>query len=78
MSDCGGSTDLVNVNLMFNDAAAANLPDSDPIVSGVYKPTNFGTGDTFLYQGELTYNVSKTLGKNIAIEFIEKSGLGIN
>lgn len=29
-----------------------------------------GTGDTFLYQGELTYNVSKAIGKKMAIEFI--------
>ncbi len=29
-----------------------------------------GTGDTFLYQLEATYNVSHSLGKNVAIEFI--------
>ncbi len=47
MSDAGGSNDLVNVNLIFDDAAASMLPDSIQITSGTYKPTNHGTGDTF-------------------------------
>lgn len=47
MSDAGGNLDLVNVDLTFDDAAAANLPDSAQIVSGAYKPTNYGGGDTF-------------------------------
>ena len=47
MSDVGSSYDLVNVDLVLDDAAAASLPDSAQIVSGAYKPTNIGTGDTF-------------------------------
>ena len=47
MSDCGGSPDIVNVTLGFDDAAESSLPDSTQIVAGTYKPTNFGTGDTF-------------------------------
>lgn len=47
MSDAGGSTDLVNVDLTFDDDAPALLPDSNPISSGVYRPTDYGTGDTF-------------------------------
>ncbi len=47
MSDAGGSFDLVDVDLIFDDAASDSLPDSAQIVSGTYKPTNFGTGDTF-------------------------------
>jgi serine protease len=47
MSDAGGSASLTNVNLTFDDAAAAQLPDSSQIVSGVYRPTNYGAGDTF-------------------------------
>lgn len=47
MSDAGGSLDIVNVNLTFDDAAAALLPDSTQIVSGTFRPTNFGTGDVF-------------------------------
>ena len=43
----GGSFDIVNVDLEFDDAAASTLPDSAQIVSGSYKPTNFGAGDTF-------------------------------
>jgi subtilisin-like proprotein convertase family protein len=47
MSDAGGSNDLINVDLVLDDAAANSLPDSTQIVSGSYKPTNYGTGDTF-------------------------------
>lgn len=47
MSDAGGSFDLVNVNLVFDDAAAGPLPDSAQIVSGTYLPTNWVPGDTF-------------------------------
>lgn len=46
MSDTGGSLDLINVTLTFDDAGPA-LPDSTQIVSGTYRPTNYGTGDTF-------------------------------
>jgi extracellular elastinolytic metalloproteinase len=45
MSDQGGTADLVNVNLTFDDAAPAGLPAA--IVSGTYRPTNIGTGDVF-------------------------------
>jgi subtilisin-like proprotein convertase family protein len=47
MSDAGGTNDLVNTNLTFDDAATASLSDSGANPSGTYKPTNFGTGDTF-------------------------------
>jgi PKD repeat protein len=47
MSDAGGSADLVNVDLVFDDAAASQLPDSTQITAGTYKPTNYGVGDTF-------------------------------
>ncbi|NJN96401.1 MAG: S8 family serine peptidase [Anaerolineales bacterium] len=47
MSDAGGSLDITNITLTFDDAAAASLPDNTIITSGAYKPTNFGTGDTF-------------------------------
>jgi PKD repeat protein len=47
MSDTGGSLDLVNVTLTFDDSAASSLPDSTQITSGTYKPTNIGTGDPF-------------------------------
>jgi hypothetical protein len=47
MSDAGGSADLVNVDLVFDDAAASQLPDSTQITAGTYKPTNYGAGDTF-------------------------------
>jgi len=46
MSDAGGSLDLLNVTLTFDDSAAG-LPDSAQITSGTFRPTNFGTGDAF-------------------------------
>lgn len=47
MSDAGGSADLVNNTYTFDDAAAATLADGALNASGSYKPSNFGTGDTF-------------------------------
>ncbi len=47
MSDAGGSFDLINVDLVFDDAAAGLLPDNAQIVSGTYLPSNWGTGDPF-------------------------------
>src|SRR5262245_50360131 len=40
----GGGTDAVNVNLIFDDAAAAI---GATVVSGTFRPTNIGTGDLF-------------------------------
>ncbi len=47
MSDAGGSADLVNNTYTFDDMAAATLADGALNASGTYKPSNFGTGDTF-------------------------------
>ena len=47
MSDCGGSADVRGVTLVFDDAATNSLPDNSQIVSGEFKPSNFGSGDTF-------------------------------
>jgi len=47
MSDAGGSPDVVNVTLTFDDAAAGSLPDAAQLVSGLFKPSNFGAGDPF-------------------------------
>jgi subtilisin-like proprotein convertase family protein len=47
MSDAGGSLDLVNTTVTFDDAGPSSLPDSTQITSGTYRPTNFGTGDVF-------------------------------
>ncbi len=47
MSDAGGSADLVNNTYTFDDAAASTLADGALNASGTYKPSNFGTGDTF-------------------------------
>ena len=41
MSDAIGDV-ASNLTLVFDDEAAAMLPDEDPAVSGAYKPTNFG------------------------------------
>jgi len=45
MSDAGGTTAAVNVNLTLKDSAALSIPT--PLASGTFKPTNVGTGDTF-------------------------------
>lgn len=47
MSDAGGSANLVNNTYTFDDAAAGTLADGALNASGSYKPSNFGTGDTF-------------------------------
>ena len=47
MSDTGGSDDITNTYITFDDAAATSLPDSTKLLSGTFKPTNIGTGDTF-------------------------------
>jgi subtilisin-like proprotein convertase family protein len=47
MSDAGGSTAASGITLTFDDNAAASLADDGPLVTGTFKPTNFGTGDTF-------------------------------
>jgi subtilisin-like proprotein convertase family protein len=47
MSDAGGGSDVNNVSLTLSDGAAVALPDSGQIVSGTFKPSDFGTGDAF-------------------------------
>lgn len=47
MSDAGGGHSLTNINLTFDDSAASQLPDSAEIVSGIYQPTDYETGDIF-------------------------------
>ena len=45
LSDAGGTGDVINQTLTFDDAAAATVPDAGPMVSG-HQASNFGTGDT--------------------------------
>lgn len=45
MSDAGGGSDLVGVNLTFDQSAAA-LPDDTQISSGTFRPSNFNTNTT--------------------------------
>ena len=47
MSDTGGGGNLNGIDLTFDDDAAGTLPDATQIVSGTFKPTNLGAGDTF-------------------------------
>ncbi|GIV98402.1 MAG: hypothetical protein KatS3mg057_3059 [Herpetosiphonaceae bacterium] len=44
MSDAGGSCDISNVTLTFDDAGS-NLPDDCTIASGTYRPTDYVSGD---------------------------------
>ena len=47
MSDTGGSLQVTNITLTFDDSAANGLPDNGPLTNGTFKPTNFGTADNF-------------------------------
>ena len=47
MSDAGGGTDIVNLTITLDDAAAAALPDTTALASGSYQPADYATGDTF-------------------------------
>lgn len=45
MSDAGAGYWVTNVTLTLDDAAAASLPDTAPLTSGTFKPTNYGAFD---------------------------------
>jgi hypothetical protein len=47
MSDAGGGTDIVNITITLDDAAAIALPDSTALATGSYQPANYGAGDAF-------------------------------
>lgn len=47
MSDTGGGRSLSNVTLTFDDPAANSLPNAAQVVAGIFKPTDFETGDAF-------------------------------
>lgn len=47
MSDVGGGTEVGGLNLTFDDDAVGSLPDTSPLVSGTYKPTDFEPGEAF-------------------------------
>ena len=47
MSDAGGDSATGFIRLTFADDFTAVLPDSTRILTGNYRPTNYGTGDTF-------------------------------
>ena len=46
LSDVGGSTDA-SVSLTLDDSAATSLPDGGALVSGIFRPANVGSGDSF-------------------------------
>jgi hypothetical protein len=45
MSDVGDGKAVTGIRLEFNDAAAARIPDSGPLLSGSYKPTDAAPAD---------------------------------
>ena len=47
MADVGGTSPMTNVTLTFDDGSPA-APDSGPMVSAAYHPTNIVAGDGFL------------------------------
>lgn len=40
MSDVGGTVAITDVTLTLDDQAPTALPDSSPLISGIFKPTN--------------------------------------
>jgi subtilisin-like proprotein convertase family protein len=47
MSDAGGSVDVSNTTLTFDDAAAVPVTDGGPVGNGSFKPSQFVAGDSF-------------------------------
>ncbi len=47
LSDAGGGADVNNLTLTLDDASVLTLPDSDPLVAGTYRPTDYVPGDSF-------------------------------
>ncbi len=48
MGDSGGGTDVIDVDVTFDDAAATGIPDAGPLVTGTFKPTYINsTASTF-------------------------------
>ena len=47
MIECGGGDPISFVTLTFDDAASSSLPQTDQIVSGIYKPTSYLSNPEF-------------------------------
>lgn len=56
LSDFGGSNDLSNTTITFDDAAATTVTNVNPIPSGTFKPTNVGTPDDWPAPGPTGVN----------------------
>jgi hypothetical protein len=46
LSDVGGNTATNNVTLLLDDEAPDKLPNPTALTTGIFQPTNVGTGDT--------------------------------
>lgn len=67
MSDVGGNHSVSNITLTFADAALASLPDSGPLVSGTYRPTDYEPNDLFVSpapEGPLAPNLAAYNGED--------------
>ena len=47
MSDAGGGGNLTGLTFVFDSAAAGTLANSSQLAAGTFRPSNYGTGDTF-------------------------------
>ena len=47
MSDAGGTNEVNNLTLTFDDKANSDLPDETSIVTGIYKTSNYEGGDVY-------------------------------
>ncbi len=77
LSDAGGTPDVINQTLTFDDSAAATVPDAGPLVAGTFKPVNYGTGDS-LPDFIVPYPNSSTAGSaTLASVFNGTDGNGV-
>lgn len=60
MANCGGNNSTIGINLVLDDAAGSSLPDSAAIVSGTFKPTQFGVTGLNFYPTPAPQGVPQT------------------
>jgi subtilisin-like proprotein convertase family protein/pimeloyl-ACP methyl ester carboxylesterase len=62
MSDAGGGTDISNLSLTFDQAAANSLADENVLATGTFRPVNYELPDNFPAPGPGTGNFTADLG----------------
>ena len=63
LSDVGGNTATSHVTLLLDDQADTQLPDNTALKTGIFQPTNLGSGDTIRFVGsDITPPTGAALG----------------